>query len=375
MKRFASTPQRRQRLKRHLLFWAVVYVALPVSLCASYVASSVRLHSLDPLSQLAQMVLVYMPYMVTFVYAGLYWVLPPLLLKQYGRFMWRCLIYLSSGLIIHYLIRIFILLPLRAGHPTFYSNYHSFFSPSGFLTMLLLAGVGVGIKLFRVWYGRNQANQQLVRQTLLVELQVLKAQIHPHFLFNTLNNLYSLTLKKSPLASDMALKLASLLHYMIYECSTPRVPLEKEIEFIGNYVELEKLRYGPRLTVSVRVSGEISTASIAPLLLIPFVENAFKHGAAQQLDSARIHLALSVNDNTLLFRLENSRSDPSGPALGEGGGLGLMNVRKRLALLYPKAHELTIQTTARSFTVELSLTLHGERKPAGRLSAVSQLDS
>ncbi|WP_460911294.1 sensor histidine kinase [Spirosoma areae] len=236
--------------------------------------------------------------------------------------------------------------------------------------MHLITGVAVGIKLFRAYYQRNEANQQLVRQTLLIELQVLKAQIHPHFLFNTLNNLYSLTLKQSSQAPDMVLKLSGLLHYMIHECGTPRVRLKKEIEFIQNYIELEKLRYGPRLTISMRVSGEISATFIAPLLLITFVENAFKHGAAKQIDSACIHLALTITDDTLLFRLENSRSEPAGNAGREGEGIGLMNVRKRLALLYPNLHELTIQATAGLFIVELGLTLSSERKPTEVLSAV-----
>ena len=168
----------------------------------------------------------------------------------------------------------------------------------------------------------------------------------------------------------MVLKLSGLLHYMIHECSTPRVRLGKEIEFIQNYIELEKLRYGSRLTVSMRVGGEISTTFVAPLLLIPFVENAFKHGAAKQLDSASIELALAVTDDTLLFRLENSRNEPADNALREREGIGLMNVRKRLALLYPNAHELTIQATARSFTVELSLAVGNKREPTGLLAAV-----
>ncbi|MDB5241299.1 MAG: putative signal transduction histidine kinase [Spirosoma sp.] len=370
-----SNPESRQRLKRHLLFWLVVYIALPISLCATYVLAAIRSHSLTPLSQLAQLLLVYLPYMVTFVYVGLYWVLPPVLIKQYGLFVRRYLSYACSGLITHYLIRIFIVLPLRAGHPAVFTNYHSFFSPAGFLTMLVLTGVAVGIKLFRVWYQRNQANQQLVRQTLLIELQVLKAQLHPHFLFNTLNNLYSLILKQSPQASAMVLKLSKLLHYMIHECSSPLVPLGKEIEFIQDYIELEKLRYGPRLTVAIDVSGQPNTTFIAPLVFIPFVENAFKHGAAKQIDSACIDMALTVQDNILRFRLENSHSEPAGDATREGEGLGLMNVRKRLALLYPNAHELTIQATASSFIVELSITLGSEPQPTERLAAVLQTDA
>ena len=372
MKRFVfiGNPQSRQRLKRHLLFWLVVYITLITGSFSTNILPAIRSHSLAPVSQMAQLLLVYVPYQVTFVYVALYWVLPPLLLRQYALFVRRYLIFLGSGLVIHYLIRIFIILPLRTGQPALYTNYHSFFSPTGFLTMLVFTGAAAGIKLFRVWYGRNQANQQLTSQTLLIELQVLKAQIHPHFLFNTLNNLYSLTLKQSPMAPDMVLKLSGLLHYMIHECSTPRVRLGKEIEFIQNYIELEKLRYGPRLTVSMRVNGKIGTTFIAPLLLIPFVENAFKHGAAKQLDSARIELVLTVTDDTLLFRLQNNRSEPAENALRGREGIGLMNVRKRLALLYPNAHELTIQATTRLFIVELSLAVGNEREPTGSLATI-----
>lgn len=377
MKWFAplDNPQSRQKLRRHLLFWLVVYVALTIILCAPYVSYSIRAHSLTVFPQLAYTLIIFLPYQVTFVYIGLYWVLPPVLKNQYSLFVRRCLIYMGSGLIAQYLIRYFILIPSRTGQPDLFSAFHSLLAPGVFLTMLLIAGVAVGIKLFRFWYQRDQANQQLVRQTLLIELQVLEAQIHPHFLFNTLNNLYSLTLKQSPKAPEMALKLKSLLQYMIYECSTPRVPLEKEIEFIQNYIELEKLRYGPRLTVSIRVSGETSTAFIAPLLLIPFVENAFKHGAAKQLYSACINLALTVHDNILLFRLENSRNEASDDAFREGQGLGLMNVRKRLSLLYPNAYELTIQANGSLFTVELSLNLGSETKSSELLAAVLQADS
>ncbi len=377
MKTFAliGNPQSRQKLKRHLLFWLVVYVAMTISLCTPYVLSAIRSHSLAVFSQLAYTLLIFLPWHVTFVYMGLYWVLPPVLVKQYGLFVRRYLIYFSSGLITLYIIRAFILVPFRTGQPNLFTNFHSLFAPGAFLLMHLFTGGAVGVKLFRYWYQRNQANQQLLRQTLLIELQVLKAQIHPHFLFNTLNNLYSLTLKNSPHAPDMALRLTSLLHYMIYECSTPRVPLSKEIEFIQNYVELEKLRYGPRLKVSIQMSDKINTMFIAPLLFIPFVENAFKHGAAKQIDSASLFLGLSVNDKLLLFRLENSRSKPSDNALREGQGLGLINVRKRLALLYPNAHELTISANDSVFVVELSLYLDSEPKTSEFLSAIALTDS
>jgi len=354
-------PQSRQRLKRHLLFWLVAYTCLTIGLSTSYISFAVNFHSIRiPLTLLALTLLVFLPYQVGFVYVGLYWVLPPALVHRYGLCLRRFLIYVGAAWITNYLIRFFILVPLRTGKPAMFSTYHSALPLAALYTMMVITATAVGIKLFRFWYQRTEANQQLVRQTLLIELQVLKAQIHPHFLFNTLNNLYSLILTQSPLASNMVLKLSELLHYMIHECSVPWVPLEKEIEFIQNYIELEKLRYGPRLTVTMDISGETSTTFIAPLLLITFVENAFKHGAARQVDATYIHARLAVHDNTLWFRLENSRSEPFSHTLQPNGGLGLMNLRKRLALLYPNGYELTVLPKPNQFSIELSLTLQGE---------------
>ncbi len=353
-------------LMRHLWFWLAVCISL------SIVHSSI----LPEPALLAQTTLIFLPYNLTLVYVAMYWVLPPIFENQHRPFAYRLLIYLGSGWVFTYLYRGYVVVPFRTGQvAAFNPSFHLTFILGAWITGLVIVGVAVGIKLFRFWYRRNQTNQQLIRQTLSVELQILRAQIHPHFLFNTLNNLYSLTLKQSPQAPDMILKLEKLLHYMIHECNVPVVTLEKEIEFIRNYIQLEKLRYGSRLTVSVNIRGENGTTFIAPLLLIPFVENAFKHGSAKQIGSVYINLALTITDNRLRLRLENSCNEQPFPTANENKGLGLVNVRQRLALAYPNAHELTMMHETDRFIVEFSLDLGGQRDLTQGLSSVLQTDS
>lgn len=155
-----------------------------------------------------------------------------------------------------------------------------------------------------------------------MELQVLKAQVHPHFLFNTLNNIYSLTLQQSGNASEIVQKLSGLLRYMFRECNAPEVPLIKEIELLRNYTQLEQIRYGNRLNIDLTVRGELIGKQIAPLLLIPFVENAFKHGASEQSDRAFIDLSLVTMGNELNFRLQNSKNTDHTQPQPPHNGLG-----------------------------------------------------
>ena len=197
---------------------------------------------------------------------------------------------------------------------------------------------------------------QTEKEKLTAELQLLKAQVHPHFLFNTLNNLYALTLRKSDGAPEMVLKLSGLLSYMLYECNATEVPLEKEIRMLENYVDLEKLRYGSRLDVSLNFTGDIRGKTITPLLLIPFVENAFKHGSSEQLEQAWISLDLAVEGNRMSFKLVNSKDANESPG-GGAGGIGLVNVRKRLELIHANNYELKITPQEETFLVYLSLEL------------------
>lgn len=187
-----------------------------------------------------------------------------------------------------------------------------------------------------------------------MELQLLKSQLNPHFYFNTLNNLYGLAMISPRKAPDAILKLSDIMEYVIYDCRNDKVPLQKELRFITSYIELERLRYEGNANIMLDVYGEPGEAQISPLLLIQFVENAFKHGMELDKTDCYLHIRILLGNGCLQFEAANSLMNPSnGP-----GGVGLSNVKKRLDMLYPGKHELNICSGQQVFTVSLSLQLN-----------------
>jgi LytS/YehU family sensor histidine kinase len=193
------------------------------------------------------------------------------------------------------------------------------------------------------------------------ELSYLKSQINPHFLFNTLNNIHTLVYKQAPAAPEAVMQLASLMRYMIYESNAAMVPLAREMDYLRDYVSLQQLRYRNSPVVDLRIVGETEASSIAPLLFIHLLENAYKHSPAR-LEPGDLKVRVEVTEDTLSFRVQNPIGKHSANPLEEPGGIGLPNVRKRLALLYPGQHTLTIQNTGETFTVQL--TIQGLHLPA-----------
>ncbi|MBD2717264.1 histidine kinase, partial [Microvirga sp. STR05] len=228
------------------------------------------------------------------------------------------------------------------------------------LPLLLTAGAAAGLWGYRRWRRKELANEQLQRENYQAELQLLQAQIHPHFLFNTLNNLYALTLRQSEEAPRVVERLRGLLHFVMEQGHAPLVRLRDELALLRNYVALEQLRYGPRLTVVFEAPLMPPRAGIAPLLLLPLVENAFKHGSAEQLGAARIHIRLALAPDYLTCTIHNTKNvdTPTG-----AGGIGLRNVRQRLQLLYPGQHQIEVEVLPDTFTVRLRLRLR-ELSPA-----------
>ncbi|MBK6948925.1 MAG: sensor histidine kinase [Haliscomenobacter sp.] len=186
--------------------------------------------------------------------------------------------------------------------------------------------VAAAIKLVKRNYQSEKLARELSQEKLDAELKFLKAQIHPHFLFNTLNTLYALTLQNSPLSSEVVLRLSNLLDYMLYDCNVPQISLRKEIQQIQNMIELEKFRYGERLEVALTQSGNIGHQMLPPLLMLPFIENAFKHGASQDIEDAFINIDITIKGNALTLRVENSKApSPETPITDTGytKGIGL----------------------------------------------------
>lgn len=185
------------------------------------------------------------------------------------------------------------------------------------------------------------------------ELTYLKSQLQPHFFFNTLNNIYSLALKQSEDTAPLVAKLADMMRYILYKTDLPLVLLKDEITFIKNYVEVEQIRYRSNINISLDVQGIDEHTDIAPLLLLPFIENAFKHGVEEEETTGYITIKICKIADELILEVENSVA----PKRYTGEGVGLVNVKKRLALLYPDKYTLIVQPKGAIFYVNLSIQL------------------
>ena len=244
-------------------------------------------------------------------------------------------------------------------NPSIYhwTNDLTFFYPLGFLVALMdvgfVSGAAIVIKQVRLQAAGREREQNLVREKLASELKFLRNQTNPHFLFNTLNNIYALARKKSDQTPEAVLKLSKLLRFMLYESSKPTIRIGDEIRMLDDYIELEKLRYNSRLTVNFYREIDNADEEISPLLLLPFVENAFKHGPGQSHFESSIHMELMLQNGVLSLTIENTKEKAASNVLNEN--IGLKNVKRQLELLYPE-YNMQVDNNDTLFTV--SLTLH-----------------
>jgi LytS/YehU family sensor histidine kinase len=221
---------------------------------------------------------------------------------------------------------------------------------------ITIGGMAAAIKLMKILYLKEQRNLQLQKENTESQLQLLKAQVHPHFLFNTLNNIYCYTQDFSPVASKLVLGLSDLLRSILYECNKDYIAVEQEIKMIKNYITLEKIRYGNKLDVSMNISEDDPGLQIAPLLLLPFVENCFKHGASQVIDQPWLSIYLDFDEDNMYMKLINGKS-LNNVKSHFYSGIGLDNVRRRLEMLYAGKFLLEIKDEEEVFIVELKLQL------------------
>jgi hypothetical protein len=240
----------------------------------------------------------------------------------------------------------------REPHPAFYVQF-GVAMLAGLRGSITVGGVAAAIKLMKCFYEEQQTALILEKEKANAELQMLKAQLHPHFLFNTLNNIYSFTQDVSEKASGMIMGLSQILRYILYDCSKPLVPLEKELKMIQDYVELESTRYDASLDISLQLP-KVSGFLIAPLMLLPFIENAFKHGASQMTEHPWISLSVTINADILSMKLINGKPET---VKNTTPGIGIENVRKRLQLLYPNQHTLAINNEQEMYIINLDLKL------------------
>ncbi|MFZ4400649.1 MAG: sensor histidine kinase [Bacteroidales bacterium] len=226
-----------------------------------------------------------------------------------------------------------------------------------FVLISLFLSITSFLKFLRDWIDYQEDSikfKETQRQKLEAELKLLRGQINPHFLFNTLNNLYALSLDKSEKTPSMILHLSDLMRYMLYECRDNYVLIDKEINFIKNYIELEKIRIGEKANIEMKIMGSTGLQQIAPLLFIPFIENAFKHGVNKQLDFSFIRIVFDLEKIGIIkFMIENTKDNKEQFVDKMYSGIGIENVKKRLSLLYPEKYSLKITDNQNIFRVEL----------------------
>ena len=347
------------RWERHLLFWLAVFLyhVMRVGLMMPEVSSALALRALLNYS-LTWGVLpnMFVSYLVA------YYLVPKYFNRQrYIAFAFSIML-LVVMLVANVLFRNYLDLNPRvrsaiglSGGLAFFYNFRP-----GIIRVFgnppLICCLFLSIKILKNWHLGQVESETLAKENASAELQLLKAQIHPHFLFNTLNNIYSFSLNQSPQATTLVRKLSGMLGYMINECDEKLVSLEKELKLIQDYMGLEKVRYGKRLDMQVEIHGDFENKLIAPLLMIPFVENSFKHGTSQMLQHPWIKLEITTVNDQLFFRLSNSKPSLS-HANKQNKGIGLTNVQKRLHLVYPGRHQLDISETEDMFTVNMQILL------------------
>ncbi len=236
--------------------------------------------------------------------------------------------------------------------------YSSRFAISSFVTATLVSAFVALLRFFSEWRDLEDQREILKNEKLTAELKFLKNQINPHFLFNTLNNLYALAYSQSPQTTEVISRLSQMMRYMVYDSNHEFVPLEKEIEYMRNYISLEKLRLNKEIPIEFEVKGDVSNKKIVPLLLIPFLENAFKHGVANNNNETWVKATLNGDRNHVSLTVSNSKLHLTGSAASSDHGIGLENVRKRLELNYPDKHTLNILDQDLKYTATLDLQLN-----------------
>ncbi|HUB60134.1 MAG TPA: histidine kinase [Puia sp.] len=336
----------------HAMFWLCYYIFGALI--------SLSIHRIYDLRFYAELLSLLPPDMLL-VYINLYVLIPAFLLKRkFPLYFLTVLMTMSATSTINIWL-----------HHLYTVNGSPFFAGNSRLTIpdlaaqlingIYLVGLTTALKFFKDTMQQRQRIREQEKQQIALELNFLKAQVHPHFFFNTLNNLYSLTLQRSDQAPEVVLKLSSLMSYMLYESGAPFVPLDKEIANLENYIALEQLRFGKRLSLSFEKEGMPPGDSIRipPLILLTFVENSFKHGMSQTIGDGRIDIFLKADQQELIFQIDNSIGEPQPTNMSppSSNGLGFPNVTRRLDLLYGSNYRLDKTQTANHFHVTLKIPL------------------
>jgi len=336
------------RILSHLFFW-IVYLF--------YHVLSYTFRRDDPdFARIISNLLLTMPVDVLAAYFTAYILLQRYLFKRlYLRFFvaWSlsalCLLCLQRLIMYCYIIPKYGTIPEGEGFLDF--NYFI-----NLLNIYVPVGIFLSVKLLKVWYRDQQIQQDLVKQNTMSELALLRSQVNPHFLYNTLNNIDTLVREDQEKASEAIMRLSEIMRYMVYNSNGRWVALSREYSYLQSYIDLQLIRMEHPEYVSLQLNGSIQKQGIAPMLLIPFVENAFKHGSVEK--DCRVDIQLSVLGNRLDLHVSNCLGRNDQQHKDATRGIGLANVRRRLELLYPGRFSLKAGPGKKYFTVDLKLELH-----------------
>lgn len=351
-----------KRLLIHITFW-ITYV-----LFKTYLNITTNIDSYSETKSIIDKIilalvpqLIYLIIKIPLVYS-LFYLMDKFLMKKWDFLKTLCyiLIVLFISIILYIVINHIIVLNwFFKLNENFQLSYLSGSITYAFFILLVPISLAITFKLVRSNIQEKQNAQEAIKMQLESELNLLKSQTNPHFLFNTLNNIYGLAIKKSDDTAPVVLKLAQLLRFMIYETKKEQIYLNQEIKLLEDYVELEKIRYNKRLNLTFNSKIDEANLKITPLLLLPLVENAFKHGTSNDIDNVNIKIDLEVKNRVLLFDIENTNSINSNKKNEEG--IGLRNLKRQLELCY-SYFNIEIINNENIFKVKLKLNLNSYGK-------------
>ena len=370
MHEFIFSDSRRTRISRHLIFWIGWYLYMVCTQVRNQTPQDIGMKNfiIYQLGVSANRLLL----QIIFCYTMIYILVPQYLQKKRFR---AFSIALAAVIFCFYWITYFDFLYVWSDKtsPVFFNvehvvplspfltKYFSIYSNIHFTGSLVSCSIILVIKYYKSWYKKQRENEMQMQENSQAELQLLRAQVHPHFLFNTLNNIYALTLGDSAKAAIAVQKLSGMVFYMNNEGAGTFVQVSKEIKMLLDYVGLEKIRYGERLKMVIEIKQNAGDEMmIAPLLMIPFVENCFKHGASKIVDRSYINIFIEIKNEWLEFKISNNLPDEPEKA-EDRKKIGLMNVQKRLQLLYPGNHQLDISPSENSFSVSMKIKLEKKK--------------
>ncbi len=333
------------RVLKFLLLWAGLTVFFSL-VNSSFVKTQILIQSINALLFTAGF------------YVSYHLLIKPLLYK--GKVMRFAVLYLLVLGVLSFISMITVFQVYVLEKNKFYiDNYWNepVFFTSNYILMLFATSTLLSFRFLKDKMQTQALFENLEKEKISTELGFLKAQINPHFLFNSLNNILFQIERTNKDARDTLLKFSEMLRYQLYECSSDLIEIEKELQYIRNYIEIQMLRKTDRYRCSLDISGSVKNFSIAPLLLIPLIENAFKHVSNHASTINSINISMDYADHEFSFDITNDKDNLSPMSVEEHKGIGLLNVRRRLDLIYNQKHRLEVINGASQFTVHLKLQI------------------